>query len=288
MRLIARIATASNGRTLTRPLIVIKPSRGLSLDLRSLWPYRELLYFLVWRDVRVRYKQTLIGASWAILQPLLTMVIFTVVFGRLASMPSDGVPYPLFAYAALLPWTYFSQAVTRSGGSLVGNANLITKVYFPRLLIPLATALTPVVDLVWAFLVFCGLMTWYGVQPTWGIVTLPLFLLMAVSAGVGVGLWLAPLNAQYRDVGHAIPFVTQAWLYASPVAYPLSLIPERWRMVYALNPMVGVIEGWRWALLGNRSLDLGVVGVSAVVVVVLVFSGLVLFKRMERSFADVV
>jgi lipopolysaccharide transport system permease protein len=216
------------------------------------------------------------------------MVIFSVVFGRLASMPSDGVPYPIFAYSALLPWTYFSQAVTRSGGSLVGNANLITKVYFPRLLVPLATALTPVVDLVWALLVFCGLMVWYGVAPTWAIVTVPIFLMMAVASGLGVGLWLAPLNATYRDVGHAIPFVTQAWLYASPVAYPLSLIPGKWRMVYALNPMVGVIEGWRWALLGKGPLDLGVIGVSAVVVLVLLFTGLVLFGRMERNFADVV
>lgn len=288
MRLVADASTASSGRAPARPVFVIRPSRGLTLDLRSLWHHRELLYFLVWRDVRVRYKQTLIGASWAILQPLLTMVIFTVVFGRLAAMPSDGVPYPLFAYAALLPWTYFSQAVTRSGASLVGNANLITKVYFPRLLIPLASVATPVVDLAWAFLVFCGLMGWYRVGLTWGMLTLPLFLLMAVTAALAVGLWLAPLNARYRDVGHAIPFLTQAWLYASPVVYPLSLVPERWRMVYGLNPMVGVIEGWRWALLGTGRLDLGVVGVSATVILVLLVTGLATFKQMERSFADVV
>ena len=288
MRLVTGAAATSNGRIAPRPVTVIRPSRGLSLDLRSLWGHRELLYFLVWRDVRVRYKQTMIGASWAIVQPLLTMAIFTVVFGRLAAMPSDGVPYPLFAYAALLPWTYFSQAVTRSGGSLVGNANLITKVYFPRLLVPLASVATPVVDLAWALLVFCGLMGWYRVGLTWGLATLPLFLLMAIAAALAVGLWLAPLNARYRDVGHAIPFLTQVWLYASPVVYPLSLVPERWRLVFGLNPMVGVIEGWRWAMLGTASPDLDVIGVSAAVTLILLITGLANFKRMERSFADVV
>jgi lipopolysaccharide transport system permease protein len=278
----------SSGRIAPRPVTVIRPSRGLSLDLPSLWAYRELLYFLVWRDVRVRYKQTAIGASWAIVQPLLTMAIFTVVFGRLAAMPSDGVPYPVFAYAALLPWTYFSQAVTRSGGSLVGNANLITKVYFPRLLVPLASVATPVVDLAWALLVFCGLIGWYGVRLTWALAMLPLFILMAIAAALAVGLWLAPLNARYRDVGHAIPFLTQVWLYASPVVYPLSLVPERWRLVFGLNPMVGVIEGWRWAMLGTGSPDVKVIGVSAAVTLVFLVTGLANFKRMERSFADVV
>jgi lipopolysaccharide transport system permease protein len=288
VRLVAGAAAASSGRAAPRAFIVIRPSHGLSLDLRSLWLHRELLYFLVWRDVRVRYKQTMIGAGWAILQPLLTTIIFAVVFGRLAAMPSDGVPYPLFAYAALLPWTYFSQAVTRSGASLVGNANLITKVYFPRLLVPLASVATPVVDLAWALLVFCGLMGWYRVGLTWAFVTLPLFLLMAITTALAVGLWLAPINARYRDVGHAIPFLTQAWLYASPVVYPLSLVPERWRMVFGVNPMVGVIEGWRWAMLGTESPDLGVIGMGAAVTLVLLITGLVTFKRMERSFADVV
>jgi lipopolysaccharide transport system permease protein len=288
VNLIGGAALASDRRPLVRPLIVIRPSRGLSLDLRSLWSYRELLYFLVWRDVRTRYSQTLFGAAWAILQPMLTMIIFTVVFGRFARIPSDGLPYPLFAYAALLPWTYASQAVARSAGSLIGNVNLITKVYFPRLLVPAAAVATPAVDLVWALLVFFVLMGWYGVGLTWRILALPLFMLIAVAATLAVGLWLAPLNARYRDVGHAVPFVTQVWLYASPVVYPLSMIPEKWRLVFGINPMVGVIEGWRWALLGTARLDLGVIGMGVATVLILLFTGLVLFKRMERSFADVV
>lgn len=276
-------------QTATGPVIVIRPSRGRArLDLRSLWSYRELLYFLVWRDVRVRYKQTVIGAGWAILQPVLTAAIFTVIFGYFAHIPSDGLPYPLLAYTALLPWTYFSQAVTRSGVSLVGNANLITKVYFPRLIIPLAAVATPAVDFALAFVVFCGLMGWYRVEVTWSIVWAVPFFLLAVAAALAVGLWLAPLNARYRDVGHAIPFLTQVWLYASPVAYPLSLVPEQWRTIYAINPMVGVIEGFRWALLGTAAPDFGVIGVSATVVLILLSGGIVNFKRLERSFADVV
>jgi lipopolysaccharide transport system permease protein len=271
------------------PVLVIRPSRGIGFpDLRALWQHRELLYFLVWRDVMVRYKQTVIGASWAILQPVLTMAIFAVVFGHFARIPSDGVPYPIFAYAALLPWTYFSQAVTRSAGSLVGNAGLITKVYFPRMIIPLASVMAPAVDFALALVLCGGLIRWYDVELHRSIVTLPLFFVMMVAAALAVGLWLAPLNAKYRDIGHTIPFLTQVWLYASPVAYSLSLVPEQWRLLYGLNPMVGVIEGFRWALLGRDDPDLAVIALGASVVLVLLLGGLVNFRRMERRFADVV
>jgi len=260
----------------------------LDLDLEALWEYRELLYFLVWRNVKVRYKQTVIGAGWVVLQPLLTMIIFTVIFSYLAKIPSDGLPYPIFAYTALLPWTYFSQAVGRTGGGLVGNANLISKVYFPRLIIPLASVVTPLVDLLLSFVILLGLMVWYGIAPTWGVVALPLFLFMALVTALAVGLFLSALNVKYRDVGYVIPFLTQFWMYASPVVYPVSLVPEQWRLLYSLNPMVGVIEGFRWALLGTQSPDFGVMAVSAVVVLALLFGGIVYFKHMERTFADVI
>ena len=273
----------------TAPVILIQPSKGLfHLDLRSVWHYRELLYFLVWREVKVRYKQTAIGAAWAIFQPLMTMVIFTVVFGNFAKIPSDGLPYPIFAYTALLPWTYFSQALSRSGASLVGNANLITKVYFPRLIIPLAGVAAPAVDFLFSFLILLGLMLWYGVTPTWGVLALPLFVTLALLTALAVSLWLSPLNVKYRDVGHTLPFLVQFWMYASPVAYPVSLVPEKWRLLYSLNPMAGVIEGFRWALLGKESPDFAVIAVSTCVVLVLLFGGIVYFKKMERTFADIV
>jgi len=271
------------------PTFVIQPPRGLgSLDVAALWEYRELLYFLVWRDVKVRYKQTFIGASWAIFQPAMTMAIFTVVFGNFAKIPSDGLPYAVFAYTALLPWTYFSTALSRSGTGLVSNANLITKVYFPRLIIPLASVIAPAVDFLFAFLLLLGLMAWFGIVPTWGILVLPLFFLLAMITALAIGLWLAPLNARYRDVGHTIPFVTQFWMFASPVVYPVSLIPESWRLLYSLNPMVGVIEGFRWALLGKGDTDFSPMLVSVAVVLVLLVGGLVFFKRMERTLADVI
>ena len=271
------------------PTDVIQPSEGhFALDLGAVWRYRELLYFLVWRDVQVRYKQTAIGIGWAILQPLMAMLIFTVIFGNFAKIPSDGLPYSIFAYTALLPWTYFAQALSRSGTSLVGNANLITKVYFPRLLIPLASVLAPVVDFLLSFVILLGLMAWFGVMPTWGVLALPLFLLIAIMTALAVVLWLAPLNVQYRDVGHTIPFLIQVWMYASPVAYSVSLVPEQWRPLYSLNPMVGVIEGFRWALLGKASPDYAVMAVSAVTVVALMLGGLIFFKKMELTFADVV
>ncbi len=268
---------------------IIEAKQGLfQLGLRELWDFRELLYFLVWRDVKVRYKQTVIGAGWAIFQPLITMVVFTVVFGHFAKIPSDGLPYPLFAFAALLPWGYFAQALGRSGTGLVNNAHLITKVYFPRLIIPLSSVVTPAVDFVPSLLVLFGLMAWFGVAPTWGVLLLPLFLLLALTTALAVGLWLSPINVKYRDVGHTIPFFIQFWMFASPVVYPLSLVPEQWRMIYSLNPMVGVIEGFRWALLGKENPDVLAILVSSAVVAALLLGGIVFFKRMERTFADVI
>jgi lipopolysaccharide transport system permease protein len=272
-----------------RPTFVVERRRGLlRLDLRAVWEYRELLYFLIWRDVKVRYKQTAIGATWAILSPLLTVLIFAAIFGYLAQMPSDGLPYILFACAGFLPWTYFAQAIARSGVSLVGNANLITKVYFPRVMIPLAAAATPAVDFCLSLLSLFALMLWFRVTPTWSLLFLPVFLLLTAMTAVAVGLWLAPVNVKYRDVNHTIPFLVQAWMYASPVVYPLSLIPERWRVVYSLNPMVGVIEGFRWSLLGAEAPDLWAMAVSTVAVLLAFLGGLVFFSHMERTFADIV
>jgi len=266
----------------------IEPSRGLwNLDLAAVWEYRELLYFLVWRDVKVRYKQTVMGAAWAILQPVTTMVVFTLIFGKLAQIPSDGVPYAIFSYTALLPWNYFSQAITRSGGSLVGDSNLVRKVYFPRLIIPLASVTAPLVDFFISFLLLIGMLTWFGIAPGWGILTAPLFLLLAVMTALAVGLWLAPLNARYRDVGHTIPVLAQIWMYASPVVYSVTMVPERWRFVFGLNPLAGVIEGFRWALLDKQSPAFGVMAVSTIVVLALLSGGIVFFKRMERTLADV-
>jgi lipopolysaccharide transport system permease protein len=270
-------------------VVVIQPTRGLfCLDLNGIWHYRELLYFLIWRDIKVRYKQTVIGTGWAIFQPLMTMVIFTVVFGHFAKVPSDGLPYPIFAYTALLPWNYFAQAISRSGISLVGNANLISKVYFPRLIVPLSAAVAPLVDFVVAFVVLLGMMAWFGIVPTWHALTIPLFLFIALVAALAVGLWLSALNVKYRDVGYAIPFLIQFWMYASPVAYPVSLVPDKWRPLYSLNPMAGVIEGFRWALLKQASPDLGVMLMSAVMIMALLFGGIVYFGQTEETFADIV
>lgn len=272
-----------------KPFKVIEPVKGLfQLDLGSVWHSRELLYFLVWRDVLTRYKQTAIGAAWVVLQPLINMVLFTLVFSRLAKIPSDGIPYPLFAFTALLPWSYFAQALARTSNSVVGSANLVTKIYFPRLLIPIAASLAPVVDLIFSFLMLLALMAWYKVAPTWGLLSLPLFLGLAIMTALAVGLWSSALNVRYRDVGSIIPFLAQVWMYASPVAYPVSMVPEKWRLLYSLNPMVGVIEGFRWALLGNKSPDFMVMTVSASVVAILLAGGVVYFKKMEQSFADVI
>jgi len=273
----------------SEPVLVIQPSRvWFRLDLAALWQYRELLYFLVWRDVKVRYKQTAIGAAWAILQPLMTMIIFTAIFGHFAKVPSDGLPYPIFAYTALLPWTYFASALNRSSGSVVSEAHLISKIYFPRVILPLAGTVSGIIDFAIAFVLLLGMMIWYGIMPTWGLLALPLFLLLALATALAVGLWCSALHVRYRDVGYTVPFLTQCWMYASPVAYPVSLVPENWRFFYSLNPMAGVIEGFRWALLGKQGPDFGVMAVSAVVVVVLLVGGLVFFRRMENTFVDVV
>jgi homopolymeric O-antigen transport system permease protein len=278
----------SNSAT-TEFTLRIEPTRGFfKLDLAAVWEYRELLYFLVWRDVKVRYKQTIIGAAWAILQPLMTMMIFTVIFGNFANIPSDGLPYSIFAYTALMPWNYFAQVISRGGISLVGEANLIVKVYFPRLIIPIASVVAPLTDFFVSFLVLIVMIAWFGIVPSWNVLYLPVFLLLALMTGLAVVLWLSPLNVRYRDVSHTIPFLIQFWLYASPVAYPVSLVPEKWRLLYSLNPMVGVIEGFRWTLLGTEAPAFDVIAVSAVMVVVLLLGGIVFFKRMERTFADVV
>ena len=270
------------------PVIVIRPSRGwVSLNLRDLWEYRELLYFLTWRDIKVRYTQTVLGATWAVLQPLFTMVVFSVFFGTLAKVPSDGIPYPIFAYSALLPWQLFAQAMTRSGNSLVANQHLITKVYFPRLIIPISAVLAGLVDFAIAFVVLLGMMFYYGIVPTAAALTLPLFLLLAMATAMAVGLWLSALNVQYRDVGYTIPFLTQSWLFATPIAYSSSLVPEQWRALYGLNPMAGVVEGFRWALLGKAPPGPLLV-VSVTVVTLLLIGGVYYFRRMESIFADVV
>jgi lipopolysaccharide transport system permease protein len=271
------------------PVIRIAPSRNwLSLNLQELWVYRELVYFFIWRDIKVRYKQTAIGAAWAILQPLMTMVVFTLLFKRIADMPSDGLPYPIFAYTALLPWNLFAGALNRSSLSVVGQSNVISKVYFPRLIVPLSATASGIVDFGIAFVLLVGMMVWYGIVPTFGVFALPLFLLLALAAALSIGLWLSALNVRYRDVGHTIPFLTQLWLFGSPVAYPASVVPEKWRLLYSLNPMAGVIEGFRWALLGKESPDFGAIAVSTIVVVAVLFGGIVYFKRMEQTFADIV
>ena len=265
----------------------IRPAgSALDLDLSALWHHGDLLYFLVWRDLKVRYKQMAIGAGWAVIQPVLTMLLFTAVFSGLANIPSNGVPYPIFAYAALLPWTYFSQAVARSGNSLVNNSSLITKVYFPRLIIPISAVLSPLLDFAVAFMLLLGLLVWYRIPPTWAWLALPLFLILCLATALAISLWLAALCVKYRDVGIVIPFLLQIWLFASPVAYPVSMVPAEWRLLYSLNPMSGVIEGFRWALFGTESPDFGVMAVSAAVVLVLLLTGAVFFRRTERTFAD--
>ena len=271
------------------PVIRIEPSGSrLAVTLNELWEYRELLYFLVWRDVKVLYKQTAIGASWAIVQPLLTMVIFTVVFDRFAKMPSDGLPYPIFSYTALLPWTYFSKALNQSILSVVHNSNLITKVYFPRPLLPISAILSGIIDFGISFVFLISMMIWYGIMPGWGTLFLPGFVLMTILTALSISLWLSAINVRYRDVGQAIPFLIQIWMFASPVAYPVSVVPENWRLLYSLNPMVGVIEGFRWALLGKATPEILPIVISIAVVLALLFSGMVFFKRMEETFADVV
>ena len=253
-----------------------------------MWDYRELLLFLTWRDVSVRYRQTALGAAWAVLQPVLTMAVFSVFFGRLARMPSDGLPYPIFAFCGLLPWQLFAYALASSAGSLVANERLVTKVYFPRLVVPVASVLAGLVDFAIAFAVLLGLMVYYGVAPTPAIWTLPLFLLLALLAAFAVGLGLSALNVRFRDVRHTLPFLTQFWLFATPIAYPASLVPERWRPLYGLNPMAGVVEGFRWALLGRGEAPGPMLAVSSLVVLLGLWASVLYFLRVERTFADVI
>jgi lipopolysaccharide transport system permease protein len=264
------------------------PTRWTSLGLRELWAYRELLYFLTWRDVKVRYKQTALGAAWAIIQPLFMMLVFSLFFGRLANMPSDGIPYPIFTFCALLPWQLFAHALTESSNSLVANERLITKVYFPRLVVPIAAVLGGLVDFGVAFVILLIMMAYYGIVPTAAIVTLPGFIILAIVTALAVGLWLSALNVKYRDVRYTINFLIQFWLFATPIAYPSSLVPERWRALYGLNPMAGVVEGFRWALLGKSQPPGAMLWVSIAVVILLLLGGLYYFRRMEQEFADVV
>jgi lipopolysaccharide transport system permease protein len=266
----------------------IQPSRGwLALKLHELWEYRELLYFLVWRDIKVRYKQTVLGGAWAIIQPLMTMLLFSVFFGRLAKVPSDGLPYPLFAFSGLVPWTFFSSGFSRGSDSLVGNSSLIKKVYFPRLAMPIAKVTGGLVDLVLPFILLLGMEAYYGILPGWKTLWLPFFVLLAAAAALGVSFWLSALNVMFRDVGFITPFLAQLWLFATPIAYPSSLLPERWRTIYGINPMVGVVEGFRWALLGARNDLAPVLATSTAVALVMLMSGAFYFRRMERTFADV-
>jgi len=272
------------------PVIRIGPSRGwVSLKLHELWEYRELLYFFIWRDIKVRYKQTVLGAAWAIIQPFFTMVVFSVFFGKLARMPSDGIPYPIFSYAALVPWTFFANGLRQASQSMVSHANMIRKVYFPRLTLPVARVVAGLLDFVLAFFVLLGMMLAYGIIPTVNALWLPLLLLLALITSLGAGMWLSAMNAQFRDVGYAVPFLIQFWMFATPIAYPSSLIEDPLlRTLYGLNPMTGVVEGFRWALLGADTAPGPMILVSSLVAVGLLFSGAFYFRRMEKTFADVV
>lgn len=275
--------------TQVTPVVIIKPShRRLFLNLPELWQYRELLYFLVWRDLKVRYKQTALGVGWAVIQPVFMMLIFTLFFGRLAQIPSGGIPYPVFAYAALLPWNLFARGLTDASRSIVENERLVTKVYFPRLLLPASSVLSATVDFSIAFSVLIGLMVYYGIVPTLDIIALPVFVLITVMTAMGISFWLSALDARYRDVRYTIPFLAQLWLFATPVVYPLHLVPDSWRWLYSLNPMVGVVEGFRWTLLGKTwTLD-HFVWISFVSVIITFVAGMYYLRRVERTLADVV
>jgi lipopolysaccharide transport system permease protein len=282
--------SAINNPKFELPTLRIAPSKGwVPLKLKDLWEYRELLYFLVWRDIKVRYKQTALGATWAIIQPFFTMVVFSIFFGHLAKVPSDGIPYPLFSFAALVPWTFFANGLSQSSNSLVGSGTLITKVYFPRLIIPLAAVFSGIVDFVLAFVVLLGMMVYYGLMPTTiNVLWLPLFLLLALTTSLGVGLWLSALNVEYRDVRYIVPFITQFWMLATPIGYPSSLLQQPWRTLYGLNPMVGVAEGFRWALLGTNTAPGPIIAVSSAASILILVTGAFYFRRMEKTFADIV
>ena len=271
------------------PVTIIEPSRGwVSLKLGELWEYRELLYFLTWREVKVRYKQTAFGAAWAIIQPLFTMLVFSLFFGRLAKIPSDSIPYPLFSLAGVIPWTFFANGLTLSSNSLVSNANLISKVYFPRLTIPMSAVLSGVVDFAISLILLVGMMAFYHLTPSLRCVYLPLFVLLGFVTALGVGLWLSALNVEYRDVRYTVPFLTQFWMFATPIAYPASLLHGIWRTLYGLNPMVGVVEGFRWALLGTNTAPGPMIAASSFAALLILVGGAFYFRRMEKTFADVV
>ena len=270
--------------------IYIKPTTGLAaLNLRDLWVYRELVYFMIWRTLKVRYKQTMLGASWAIIQPLMTMIVFNFLFGKVAKVPTDGIPYPIFSFTALLPWGLFTSALNQASRSLTANQNMVTKIYFPRLVLPISSVLAGVVDFAIAFIILIGLMIYYGVSPAWNVLwTLPFFILLSIVAALGVSLWLSAINVQYRDVNYALPFLTQFWLFITPVAYSASVISEKWQLVYSLNPMAGVVNGFRWALLGAGSGPDMALWVSVIISLVILVSGLIYFRNMERTFADTI
>jgi lipopolysaccharide transport system permease protein len=271
------------------PHIHIEPTRGWPHPrLGDMWQYRDLFYFFIWRDIKVRYKQTVMGTSWAIIQPFFTMVIFSLFFGRLAKVPSDGVPYPIFAYAALVPWTFFANALQLGSNSLVMNADMLKKIYFPRMILPSATVLAGLVDFCFAFAVLIVMMFFYGFYPTVNTIYLPFFMLLMLITSIGVSLWLSALNVQFRDVRYTIPFLTQAWLFITPIAYPSSLLSEPWQTLYGINPMAGVVEGFRWALLGTNTAPGPITLVSTLVAIALLISGAYNFRRMEKTFADVV
>jgi lipopolysaccharide transport system permease protein len=284
------MATIQQTQTTEIPMIVLRPARGWSLiNLRDLWMYRELIFFMTWRDLKVRYKQTVLGVGWAVLKPFMTMVVFSVFFGNLAKMPSDGVPYPIFSFTGLLPWELFATALAIASRSLVANGHMITKIYFPRIILPLSSILAGVVDFLIAFVILIGMMVFYRIMPTPAVWTLPLFLLLALITALGVGLWLAALNVLYRDINYITPFLTQFWLFITPIVYPASMLPDRWQFIYALNPMTGVVEGFRWAMLGGDQAAPGMtLLISSVVAVILLISGLLFFRRTERLFADMV
>jgi lipopolysaccharide transport system permease protein len=271
------------------PTVVIQPPRGFGLpDLAAIWRFRELLYFLVWRAVKVRYKQTLIGAAWGIIQPLLNVLVLTVVFGMFVRLPSDGYPYALFVYAAVVPWTYVATSVNAAATSLVDDQALLTKVWFPRLVLPLASVVRPVIDVGLSLVVLLGLAAWHGIAPTWRMLALPLWMLLAIATSLAVGIWLAGLHVRFRDVQHLIPVLVQVWMFASPIAYPVSLVPARWQSWYALNPVAQIVEGFRWSLFGKSSDVFALLPLSVAIVVALLVTGAVVFHRLERSFVDVI
>ena len=270
------------------PTIVIKPTSSFSFKFKEFWDNRELLYFLIWRNIKVKYKQTMIGVVWVIIQPLVIMVVFSIFFGKFAKIPSEGLPYPIFAFCALVPWTYFSNALINTTNTMVTHQRVITKVYFPKLILPVSAVLSGLPDFCISFCVLIGMMFFYGIFPSINIIFLPLFILMAIITALAVGLWTSAANAIYRDVSYIVPFLVQFWLFASPVVYPSSLIPEKWRAFYGLNPMAGVIEGFRWALLGKGEPPGPMLAVSVFVVIFVLFSGIIYFRRMEGTIADVI